>query len=71
MIHLSMICTIVYGAFTMETTLATAFGRMIDVQKGESVDEFTKAVDSVFQRTIEGQSLFVNLLLVLFSKLPK
>lgn len=55
----------------METTLATAFGRMIDVQRAQSVDEFTKAVDSVFQRTLEGQSLFVNLLLVLFSKLPK
>ena len=34
----------VFGCFTLESILATAFGRRVDLQKGES-DEFTKAMD--------------------------
>ena len=34
----------VFGCFTLESILATAFGRRVDLQKGES-DEFTKAMN--------------------------
>ena len=34
----------VYGYFTLEAILATAFGRRVDLQKGES-DEFSKAMN--------------------------
>ncbi len=36
-----------YGAFTLESILAAAFGRVIDLQRGEA-DEVTKAVKAVF-----------------------
>ena len=42
-----MICYVyyrVFGCFTLESILATAFGRKVDLQKGES-DEFTKAMN--------------------------
>ena len=34
----------VFGCFTLEAILATAFGRRIDLLKGES-DEFSKAMN--------------------------
>ena len=37
-----------YGAFTMESLLAAAFGRVVDVQKGEA-DEVTKAISKLFE----------------------
>jgi hypothetical protein len=36
--------TRVFGSYTSESILATAFGRRVDLQKGEA-DEFTKAMD--------------------------
>ena len=36
-----------YSNFTLEGILATAFGRWVDIQKGES-DEFSKAMDMLF-----------------------
>ena len=43
-----------YCSFTMEIILATAFGRMIDIQRGES-DELTKVTDERFRQMDEGQ----------------
>lgn len=56
-----------YGSFTMETILATAFGRVIDIQRGES-DELTAAVDSIFRGAQEGQSMDGAVLNLLISK---
>ena len=57
-----------YGSFTLETILATAFGRAVNVQGGES-DELTKATEAIFRSAEEGSSTgFVHLLL-LISKL--
>ena len=36
----------VYSRFTLEAIVATAFGRQVNLQRGES-DEFSKAMDSV------------------------
>ena len=36
-----------YGAFTLESILAAAFGRVIDLQRGEA-DEVTRAAKAVF-----------------------
>ena len=56
-----------YGSFTMETILATAFGRVIDIQRGES-DDLTRAVDSIFRGVQEGGSLDGAALISLFSE---
>ena len=56
-----------YGSFTMEIILATAFGQVIDVQRGES-DELTTAIDSFFRGTQEGQSLSVAVIILITSK---
>ena len=36
----------VFGYFAVEAILATAFGRRVDIQKGD-LDEFSKAMDTV------------------------
>ena len=51
----------------METILATAFGRVIDVQRGDS-DELTMAVDSIFRGVQEGQSLDASSIILVLSK---
>ena len=56
-----------YGSFTMETILATAFGRVMDIQRGES-DELTSAVDSIFRGVQEGQSLNASYLITVLSE---
>ena len=66
MISLVLIRT--YGSFTMETILATAFGRVVDIQRGES-DDLTRAVDSIFRSLQEGGSLDGATLITLFSEL--
>ena len=43
-----------FGSFTLEAILATAFGRQVDIQKGES-DEFSKAMDTLFADFGDGQ----------------
>lgn len=57
----------VYGSFTMETLLATAFGRIVDVQRGES-DELAKAAAAVFNRSQEGENTSFLRLNMLLSK---
>ena len=49
-ISLTHLCTVscrTYGAFTLESILAAAFGRVINLQRGEA-DEVTKAAKAVF-----------------------
>ena len=55
-----------YKLFTMETILATAFGRVIDIQQGEA-DELTKASASISELAREGADT-VDLILVLLSE---
>ena len=47
-------CFRVFGEFTLEVILATAFGRQVDLQKGES-DEFSKAFHTILTGSEEGQ----------------
>ncbi len=42
----------VFGLFTMETIIATAFGRVIDIQGGEN-DELTNAASNIFQQATD------------------
>ena len=51
----------------METILATAFGRKVDVQGGEA-DELTKAAKSFFTQAEEGQLSSRELLVMLNSE---
>ena len=43
-----------YGNFTLETILATAFGRRIDLQRGES-DQFSKSMELLLSGFTDGQ----------------
>ena len=52
----------VYESFTLETIVATAFGRQVNIQRGES-DEFTKAMDILMEGLFSGQ-LFENFALL-------
>ena len=36
-----------YGQFTMETIMATAFGRVLNLQRGEG-DQLTEAANAIF-----------------------
>ena len=51
----------------METILATAFGRIVNVQQGES-DELTKAAHDRFRQLEEGKSTSRETVMVLTSK---
>lgn len=51
----------------METILATAFGQVMDVQRGES-DELLTAADSIFRNTKEGQLLDAAAIIMILSK---
>ena len=51
----------------METILATAFGRVMDIQRGES-DELTSAVDSLFIGVQEGQLMNASILITILSE---
>ena len=57
----------VYGAFTMETILATAFGCAVDIQGGES-NELTEAANIIFRSLDEGSATNFHLMIVLSSK---
>ena len=46
-VHHGIISCRTYGAFTLESILAAAFGRVIDLQRGEA-DEVTKAAKGIF-----------------------
>ena len=39
----------IFSLFTMETIMATAFGRVIDVQRGEA-DSMTEAAGTLFKK---------------------
>ncbi len=43
----------VFGSFTMEMILAIAFGRVVDLQKGEA-DELTLAAQGIFRNAEKG-----------------
>jgi hypothetical protein len=51
----------VYSCFTLEAIIATAFGRQINLQRGES-DEFSKAMETAMKGFAGGQ--FENFALV-------
>jgi hypothetical protein len=51
----------VYSCFTLEAIVATAFGRQINLQQGES-DEFTKAMGTAMKGFASGQ--FENFTLI-------
>ena len=53
----------VYGSFTMESIVATAFGRFVNLQKGEG-DKLTDAAGKMFASIQENQLL--SLLHVVF-----
>ena len=44
----------VYTSFTLETIIATAFGRQINLQRGES-DDLTRAMDIAVKGVSSGQ----------------
>ena len=48
-IHIVVVIVVdrIFGQFTMETILATAFGRQVNVLKGEG-DELTEAAAEIF-----------------------
>ena len=53
----------------METILATAFGRRINIQQGEA-DELTRVVRTFFSQSAEGQVASRDVLVMLNSELP-
>ena len=56
----------VFNSFTLEVILASAFGRSIDIQRGEA-DDLTKAVKSIFVLFQEGQKMSLDMILMLYS----
>ena len=52
----------------METILATAFGQVVDIQRGKS-DDLTRAVDSIFRGMQEGGSFDLSAIISLISEL--
>ena len=57
-----MLCR-VYGSFTMETLIATAFGRYVNIQRGEA-DQLTEAARTVIGALDEGNAKFSQELLL-------
>ena len=58
----------IFGSFTMESILATAFGRVIDIQRGQS-SQLTKAAADVFSSGQDhDQETSLRYLIVLLSK---
>ena len=53
----------------METILATAFGRKIDIQGGEA-DELTRVAKTFFTQAEEGQLASRDILILLNSEYP-
>ena len=59
----------VFGKLTTEIIIATAFGRIIDIQRGES-DQLIDAVKTFFSGATEGQILNLNGLIFIISNFP-
>ena len=57
----------VYGSFMMETILAIAFGRVINLQRGEA-DQLTEAIHKLFTGLQEGQTLSRDTLVFIVGK---
>ena len=55
-----------YGLFTMETILATAFGRVINLQRGVA-NQLTQAAAAVFGGVQEDQGLPLDAITVILS----
>lgn len=51
----------IYTSFTLETILATAFGRQVNIQRGE-LDEFSMAMESMLAGFVDGQQEYIVLL---------
>ena len=58
-----------FGNLTMETIIAAAFGRIIDIQRGES-DELVEAAKAVFSETSEGQQFDIEKIQLITSNFP-
>ena len=58
-----------FGNLTMEIIIASAFGRIIDIQRGES-DELVEAAKAIFSGTSEGQQLSIERLVFVTSNFP-
>ena len=43
-----------YSSYTLEIILAAAFGRLVDIQKGES-EELSRCVDTLLEGVMDGQ----------------
>ena len=56
-----------YRLFAMEVILATAFGRAIDIQRGES-DDLTETAYTISQAMGEGQLTSREMLFLIFSQ---
>lgn len=59
----------VFGKFTMETVIAAAFGRIIDIQRGES-NELVEAAKEIFSITSEGGQLSGERIQLMLSNCP-
>ena len=58
-----------FGKLSLETVIAAAFGRVIDIQKGES-DELVEAAKEIFIVASEGRELSAERLNLLLSNFP-
>ena len=57
-----------YKSFTMETILAVAFGRVVNLQRGEA-DQLTDACLALFSSIQEGEGSSLEFLILLLSEL--
>ena len=57
----------IYGRFTMETILAIAFGRIVEIQKGDS-DEIVEVAREIFQSSDEKNSVSIAIIIPLISQ---
>lgn len=56
-----------FGAFTMESILSTAFGRVMDIQKGES-SAITEAAAALFESRKENSYTSIQFLTMITSR---
>lgn len=63
---MSIILNRTFSSFTLETILATAFGRTVAIQKGE-LEELEAAANFRFRQLEEGRSTSKEFLTVLIS----
>ena len=59
----------IFGSFTMESILAAAFGRMVNIQDGEG-DQLTEAAACIFGGAQEGSSLSFDTLIPILDHFP-